>query len=85
MRVRKPSQDLIHSTEHWDTWTKEISEFLWYYEDNETCYILEGKAEVTDRHGNVISFGPGDWVEFEKGLQCTWKVMEPIRKKYLIH
>lgn len=85
MRVRKPSQDMIRSTEHWDTWTKEISEFLWYYEDNETCYILEGKAEVSDRHGNGISFGPGDWVEFEKGLQCTWKVMEPIRKKYLIH
>lgn len=82
MKVHKPTQKEIESTENWDEWNKEPSTFPWFYDEKETCYILSGKAEVTDPNGNKINFGAGDWVEFEKGLSCTWKITETINKKY---
>ena len=82
MKVKKPSKDEITQAESWGTWSKDPSEFPWYYDDKETCYILEGHASVTDPQGNSIQFGPGDWVEFEQGLECSWKIDETIRKRY---
>jgi len=83
MKVWKPSLLEIEKTRDWGTWNKEVSEFPWYYEDQETCYILEGKAYATDDEGNKVIFRKGDMVRFEKGLSCTWKILKDIRKKYL--
>jgi uncharacterized protein len=82
MKIKKPTQDEIRTAEHWGTWEKEASVFPWFYEDKETCYILEGKVKVTDETGNSIEFEEGDWVEFPKGLQCTWHVIRDVKKKY---
>ena len=30
----------------------------------------------------TVSFGPGDYVVFPQGLDCTWKVKKTIRKHY---
>lgn len=82
MKKKKPTPEEINMTSSWGTWSKEPSEFPWYYDDKETCFILEGDATVTDKNGNSISFSAGDWVEFEKGLECTWKIENTIRKRY---
>jgi len=82
MNVRKPTTDEILQTSDWELWTKESSVFSWSYDEKETCYILEGKARVTDGQGHSIEFGSGDWVEFEQGLECTWTITKTIRKKY---
>ena len=82
MKVKKPTAQEIKEADSWGTWGKEPSEFPWFYNDKETCYILEGEATVTDNEGNTISFGPGDLVEFEKGLECTWKISKTIKKRY---
>jgi hypothetical protein len=82
MIVRKPTPEEIKTSDSWGIWRKEPSVFPWAYDVRETCYILEGAATVTDKDGNTISFGPGDWVEFEEGLHCTWKISETIRKRY---
>lgn len=82
MKVKKPSKNEIDNTESWGTWSKGPSEFPWSYNEKETCYILEGNASVSDSAGNTIQFGPGDWVEFEEGLDCTWKIDKTIRKRY---
>ena len=84
MTVRKPTEEEIRETENWGTWEKEASKFPWYYDAKETCYILEGEAKVYDAAGNTIHFGKGDWVEFEKGLECTWEITSPIKKKYML-
>lgn len=82
MKVRKPTPAEIANAKNWGIWTKEPSVFPWHYETKETCYILDGKAEVSDEKGNTIVFQSGDWVEFEKGLTCTWNVVDTIRKHY---
>ncbi len=66
----------------WPTWEKEISEFDWIYDEEETFYVLKGKVEVTLEDGTKILIGPGDLVTFAKGVRCRWKVLEPIRKHY---
>jgi len=82
MKVKKPSPEEIEQTKNWGTWEKEVSEFPWFYDEKETCLILEGKAEVTAENGDKIIFENGDWVEFEKGLSCTWKITRDIKKRY---
>ncbi len=82
MLVRKPTSQEIKNAETWGEWNKEPSTFPWFYDEKETCYILAGRAEVTDKSGNKITFAKGDWVEFEQGLSCTWHIIEAIHKKY---
>jgi uncharacterized cupin superfamily protein len=82
MKVRKATPKEIESTMDWGTWSKGISEFPYHYSEKETCYILEGEATVSDKQGNQISFTKGDWVEFEQGLSCTWKISKAVNKRY---
>lgn len=82
MIVRKPTLEEIKTATSWGTWSKEPSQFPWFYDEKETCYILEGEASVTDSEGNMIRFGPGDWVEFEEGLACNWIIRKAIRKRF---
>jgi len=82
MEVRKPTEEEKEEAGGWPVWEKESSEFDWEYSDRETCYILEGSATVTAEDGESISFGAGDWVVFEAGLKCRWKIDEKIKKHY---
>lgn len=82
IEVRKPTEEEIKTAGSWSAWEKEVSEFPWSYADKETCLILKGKAEVEGKNGEGASFGAGDFVVFPQGLECTWKIKEPIEKKY---
>lgn len=67
----------------WPVWEKDVSEFPWSYGEKETCYILEGKAEViSDGSDEAVSFGKGDLVIFPQRLSCVWKIIEPVKKHY---
>lgn len=66
----------------WPIWEKEVSEFPWYYDSDETCYILEGEVEVTPEGGAPVRIARGDLVTFPQGMSCTWKILRPIRKHY---
>lgn len=82
IEVRKPTEEEIKITESWPTWSKEVSEFPWSYSEKETCLILKGRAEVVGAGGEKIEFSAGDFVIFPQGLECTWKILEPVEKKY---
>ena len=81
IEVRKPTPKESEAARNWSIWEKEESAFPWEYDIKETCLILEGRAEVNSEDGNV-EFGDGDYVMFPKGLKCTWKIKERIRKHY---
>jgi uncharacterized cupin superfamily protein len=66
----------------WPVWTKEVSEFPWTYDAEETCYFLEGRVIVTPGGGAPVEVGAGDLVTFPRGMRCTWKVIQPVRKHY---
>lgn len=68
--------------QEWPVWTKEVSEFPWEYDAEETCYVLEGQITVTPEDGEPVEIGPGDLATFPKGMRCTWKVSAPVRKHY---
>ncbi|MBD3255989.1 MAG: DUF861 domain-containing protein [Candidatus Lokiarchaeota archaeon] len=84
MKKKKPSEEQLDNlkVKTWGTWSKEVSEFPWSYDETETCYILEGEVEVEAEDGEKIEFQKGDLVQFPKGLKCTWKVKKPVRKYY---
>jgi uncharacterized cupin superfamily protein len=66
----------------WPVWSKGVSEFPWRYDEQETCFLLDGEVEVRAEGGQVVTFGKGDLVTFPEGLACTWKVIRPVRKHY---
>jgi uncharacterized cupin superfamily protein len=37
---------------------------------------------VTPDGGEPVEVGAGDLVTFPRGMSCTWKVVEPVRKHY---
>lgn len=58
---------------------RETGEVLdWYYDEKTACLILEGKA-VVDHYGEKLTVEAGDLVTFPQGVQCQWKIMEPLR------
>jgi hypothetical protein len=65
----------------WPIWTKEVSQFEWFYDSEEECLILEGEFVVHTDEGD-FTVKPGDFVTFKKGLKCVWDVKKPIRKHY---
>lgn len=66
----------------WPIWEKEASEFPWFYDDKETCYLLEGDVVVTPDSGNPVEFGKGDLLTFPRGMSCTWLIKSDVRKHY---
>ena len=66
---------------NWPIWECEPSVFDWHYDQEESCYILEGEITVKTVHEEVV-IGPGDYVTFPKGLDCKWTVTKPVRKHY---
>jgi uncharacterized protein len=82
--VEKPSADQLKSlgVDRWPIWTKEVSTFPWSYSAKEVAYILEGEVTVTSKTGDTVSFGAGDLVTFEPGLECTWQIKKNLKKHY---
>jgi uncharacterized protein len=66
----------------WPLWSKEVSDFPWSYDAEETCYFLEGEVVVTPEGGKPVQIGKGDLVTFPTGMECTWQIKKPVRKHY---
>jgi uncharacterized cupin superfamily protein len=84
IKVEKPDSAQLKAlgVTSWPIWTKEVSSFPWSYSSKEVAYILEGEVTVTPKAGEPISFGAGDLVTFESGLDCTWTVKKALKKHY---
>ncbi len=68
--------------DRWPVWEKEVSEFPWTYDTEETSYLLAGRVIVTPAGGAPVEIAAGDLVTFPAGMACTWKIVEPLRKRY---
>jgi uncharacterized cupin superfamily protein len=83
IHLERPSAERLDSlqVESWPVWEKGVSEFSQHYDKAEVCYVVQGRAEVSSADG-LVEVGEGDLVIFPEGLQCTWKVKSPVRKRY---
>ncbi len=81
---KQPSQTKLQELgiTNWPIWTKEQSEFPWHYDNQETCYFLEGDVIVVPESGQPKQMGKGDLVIFPAGMSCTWKVLKAVKKHY---
>lgn len=81
---RQPTPDRLQAlgVPQWPIWTKDASEFPWTYDEQETCYFLEGEVIVTPDGGEPVSMGKGDLVTFPAGMSCTWTILQAVRKHY---
>ena len=81
--VEQPDTQRLEALDvsRWPIWTKEPSTFDWHYDDQETCYFLDGAVTVKTVDGE-LAIGKGDLVTFPKGLDCTWQVTQAVRKHY---
>lgn len=84
IKIEKPTEGKLDKEKvfSWPIWEKEVSRFNWYYDEKETCYFIEGEAEVITEDGRKYIIKKGDWVEFPKGLKCIWEVKKPVKKYY---
>lgn len=82
--LHNPDEKMLNAlgVTSWGIWEKEISEFPWTYDDEETCYFLEGEVVVTPDGGEPVSMGKGDMVTFVKGLTCRWNIKLPVKKYF---
>jgi uncharacterized protein len=82
---RNVSEDRLRElgVRDWPIWTKEESEFPWFYDEEETCYFLEGDVVVTPKEGaQQVRIGKGDLVTFPRGMSCHWDIHKAVRKHY---
>lgn len=81
---RSPSDDELIELRvyEWPIWRKEVSEFPWTYDREETCFFLAGQVEVTPEGGQPVNMGKGDLVTFPKGMRCTWRILSDVKKHY---
>ncbi len=81
--VEKATKDKLKKLNitSWNKWECQPSEFDWEYDNTETCYILEGRANVKSS-SQEVEFKKDDIVIFPKGLKCKWQVIDKIRKVY---
>lgn len=66
----------------WPEWGKGVSIMPWSYFEDETSYILEGRAIVTPEGDDPVEISKGNLVTFPAGMTCVWQILEPIRKRY---
>ncbi|MDP8212296.1 MAG: cupin domain-containing protein [Candidatus Zapsychrus exili] len=73
--------DSLQSTADWSVWECEPSSFDWHYDQIELAYVYEGKVNIKTSNGET-QINAGDFVTFPRDLDCTWEVIEKIRKVY---
>jgi|ERR1022692_2328963 uncharacterized cupin superfamily protein len=76
-RLLSTSADSTACTLFWDC---TAGRFNWFYDIDETVYVLEGSVTIKFEAGNVCRLVAGDWVFFPKGSSAEWTVENYVRK-----
>jgi uncharacterized cupin superfamily protein len=71
------SADGMASTFIWDC---TAGRFNWYYELDETVYVLEGSVVIKDPMGACRRLSVGDTILFPAGTHAEWNVESYVRK-----
>jgi len=61
-------------------WDCTAGRFNWFYDIDETVYVLEGSALIKDHTGAARRVSAGETILFRAGSQAQWTVESYIRK-----
>jgi uncharacterized cupin superfamily protein len=76
-KLLSTSADGTASTLIWDC---TAGRFNWFYDVDETVYVLEGSVTIKDPEGSARRVIAGDWIFFPKGSRAEWTVHHYVRK-----
>jgi hypothetical protein len=66
-------------------WSCTTGVFDWTYTWDEFIRVLEGEVVMTEKEtGESRTLKPGDCAHFPNGLEVTWKVIQPIKKFFVL-
>jgi uncharacterized protein len=65
-------------------WDCTAGRFNWFYEADETVYVIEGSVVVKDMAGTAHRLSAGDTIFFPAGTRAEWHVEDYIRKFALV-
>ena len=82
MKIKVIKNKKMSDYKTWPIWKCDPSKFNWKYDQEEHCFIIEGRVKVTGEE-NTVEIESGDYVIFPKGLQCVWEVQKSIKKHYI--
>ena len=54
----------------WPIWSCDARSFDWTYDEQETCFLLEGAVSVTHDGEKPVKLGSGDLVVLPEGMKC---------------
>jgi uncharacterized cupin superfamily protein len=54
------------------------------YDEWEFCHMLSGACELVPDEGEAMRFAAGESFVIEPGFKGAWRVLEPMRKRYVI-
>ena len=66
-------------------WESTTGKWNLNYTEDEFCYLIEGKAILTDSEGNSEEINPGDGFVIPAGYQGTWETIGTAKKFYSIY
>ena len=66
-------------------WHSEVGKWRIRYTEQEYCRILEGLSIITAEDGQAVTVRPGDEFVIPRGFVGTWEVLQPTRKRFVIH
>jgi len=66
-------------------WHSEVGKWSVRYTEHEYCRILEGLSIITAADGQAITVRPGDEFVIPRGFVGTWEVLQPTRKRFVMH
>jgi len=76
-KVLSSSADGTASTLIWDC---TAGRFNWFYDVDETIYVIEGGVVIRDAGGAARRLSAGDTIFFHAGARAEWHVEDYIRK-----
>lgn len=65
-------------------WAADVGAWRVAYDEWEFCHVLEGACELIPEGGAAQRFGAGDSFVIEPGFTGVWRVLAPMRKKFVI-
>ncbi|EAR59969.1 cupin domain-containing protein [Neptuniibacter caesariensis] len=66
-------------------WSSDSGKWTLNYTEDEFCYLIKGKAILTDSQGKVEELNAGDAFVIPAGYQGTWETVGEAQKFYAIY